>query len=184
MLCHVDTAGGVIGSNGARVRQLENQTGCRIFIEKHIRNCLERVINVTGDAAVDRNIVINDGGGEPEVVHVSAAQEGLLRVLETVLELEGNGGREERAVGCRLLGHSLQIRALIGKRGENVDAIRRISGAKIKILNKKEQLPGCIDREEELIQVMSLTLVFMSWSCRIVRIMNAKFILTANLYCI
>nr|GMC96773.1 KH domain-containing protein HEN4-like [Ipomoea batatas] len=156
MLCHVDTAGGVIGNNGTEVRHLQNQTGCRILVEKPIRNCLERVINVTGDAAVERDIVLNNGTGEPEAVHVSAAQEGLLRVLERILELEGNGSREDGAVGCRLLGNSFQISALmeLEGNGENVDAIRRIHGAKIQVLNNKDHLPACIAEDDELIQIM------------------------------
>nr|GMC92317.1 ATP-citrate synthase alpha chain protein 2 [Ipomoea batatas] len=40
MLCHVNTAGDVIGNNSFGVRHLENQTGCRIVEEKPIRNCM------------------------------------------------------------------------------------------------------------------------------------------------
>nr|GLL30562.1 ruBisCO large subunit-binding protein subunit beta, chloroplastic-like [Ipomoea trifida] len=40
MLCHVNTAGDVIGNNSFGVRHLEKQTGCRIVEEKPIRNCM------------------------------------------------------------------------------------------------------------------------------------------------
>nr|GLL49122.1 ruBisCO large subunit-binding protein subunit beta, chloroplastic-like [Ipomoea trifida] len=40
MLCHVNTAGDVIGNNNFGVRHLEKQTGCRIVEEKPIRNCM------------------------------------------------------------------------------------------------------------------------------------------------
>ncbi|XP_031121944.1 KH domain-containing protein HEN4-like isoform X2 [Ipomoea triloba] len=155
MLC----PSGLIGYKAAGVRDLGSQTGCRIFVENAVRPCLERVINVTGGAAVEMAIFLNDGTGELEMVVVSAAQEGLFRVLETILELEGNGDDEERVVECRLLVDSSHIRALMGETpGQNVDAIRRIHGATIKVLNK-EHLPACIGKAEELIiQIMGRSL--------------------------
>nr|GMD25633.1 KH domain-containing protein HEN4-like [Ipomoea batatas] len=148
MLCHVNTASGLIGCNLAGVRDLGSLSCCRIFVEKTVRPCVERVINVTGRAAVEMAIFLYDGTGEQMVV-VSAAQEGLLRVLEKVLELEGNGDDEERVVECRLLVDSSHIRALMGETpGQNVDAIKRIHGATIKVL---KHLPACIGKTDELI---------------------------------
>lgn len=82
-------------------------------------------------------------------MEVSRAQEGLIRVYERVLQVEGNEGG---AVGCRLLAIKSQIGALMGKGGAIVDGIRKSTGAKIKVL-KKDQLPACAVPEEELIQV-------------------------------
>ncbi|CAN4126798.1 unnamed protein product [Withania somnifera] len=152
LLCHVNTAGGVIGNSGSLIKQLEAQTGCKIRFEEPLPNCQERVVNVIGDSIINRKIDMSydvDGKDIVEVVGVSRAQEGLIRVYERVLEIEGNGG----AVGCRLLGISGQIGALMGKGGVIVDGIRKNTGAKIKVL-KKDQLPACAVPEEELIQIM------------------------------
>lgn len=150
LLCHVSTAGGVIGNSGGLIRQLEAQTGCRIRFEEPLPNCHERVVNIIGDSVIDRKIGISYDGSteEVELVEVSRAQEGLFRVYERVLQVEGNGG----AVGCRLLAISGQIGALMGKGGVIVNGIRKSTGAKIKVLTK-EQLPACANQEEELIQV-------------------------------
>nr|GMC57288.1 KH domain-containing protein HEN4-like [Ipomoea batatas] len=152
LLCHISTAGGVIGNNGSIVKSLENQTGCKIRFEEPLPNCHERVINITGDAVVDNTISIDHDAEEVEV-QVSKAQEGLVRVYEKILQVEGNGGEGAGAIGCRLLACSNQIGALMGKGGKIVDAIRKSSGAKIKVSNK-EQNPACAGSEEELIQIM------------------------------
>ncbi|CAN4114817.1 unnamed protein product [Withania somnifera] len=151
LLCHVNTTGGVIGNSGSLIKQLEAQTGCKIRFEETLPNCPERVVNIIGDSVIDRKIGMSCGvdGKEVKLVEVSRAQEGLIRVYERVLEIEGNGG----AVGCRLLGISGQIGALMGKGGVIVDGIRKNTGAKIKVL-KKDQLPACAVPEEELIQIM------------------------------
>ncbi|XP_004250161.1 KH domain-containing protein HEN4 [Solanum lycopersicum] len=157
LLCHVSTAGGVIGNSGGLIRQLEAQTGCRIRFEDPLPNCHERVVNITGDSIIDRKIRVSYEGSdeEVEVVEVSRAQEGLIRVYERVLQVEGNGG----AVGCRLLAISGQIGALMGKGGVIVDGIRKSTGAKIKVLTK-EQLPACaVVPGEELIQIMGVIAV-------------------------
>lgn len=156
LLCHVNTAGGVIGNSGSLIKQLEGQTGCIIRFEEPLPNCHERVVNIIGDSVTDRKITMSYDvdGKEVEVINVSRAQEGLIRVYERVLEIEGNGG----AVGCRLLGISGQIGALMGKGGVIVDGIRKNTGAKIKVL-KKEQLPACALPGEELIQIMGVTVV-------------------------
>ncbi|KAL0449502.1 UNVERIFIED_CONTAM: KH domain-containing protein HEN4 [Sesamum latifolium] len=96
------------------------------------------------------------------MVDVSKAQEGLMRVFERVLEVEGNAGNNENddneqnsngLTSCRLLAPTGQIGALIGKRGKTVDGIRKSSGAKIRVF-KEEQIPACAGPEEELIQIM------------------------------
>ncbi|XP_011099966.1 KH domain-containing protein HEN4 isoform X2 [Sesamum indicum] len=159
LLCHDHSAGGVIGSSGSIIKHLETLTGSKIRFEERTPNCHERVINIVGDAVVERKISV--GRSEKyEMVDVSKAQEGLMRVFERVLEVEGNGGNNENEdneknsnglISCRLLAPTGQIGALIGKRGKIVDGIRKRSGAKIRVL-KEEQIPACASPEEELIQ--------------------------------
>lgn len=166
LLCHVHTAGGVIGNSGSIIKQLETLTGSKIRFEEGLPNCHERVVNIVGDAALEMKMSV--GGGEEEnTVSVSKAQEGLMRVFERVLEVEGHTAKngknengddnEHRSNGlivCRLLAPTVQIGALMGKGGKIVDAIRKSTGAKIRVF-KKEQIPPCAAQEEELIQVIS-----------------------------
>ncbi|KAI3451262.1 hypothetical protein Pfo_007927 [Paulownia fortunei] len=159
LLCHVHTAGGVIGSSGSIIKHLETVTGSKIRFEEGLPNCHERVINIVGEAALEKKISVG-GGKEDEMVDVSKAQEGLIRVFERVLEVEGNAGNNENKdnnkhhsngfIGCRLLVPTGQIGAVMGKGGKIVHGIRKSSGAKIRVL--KEQIPACAGPEEELIQ--------------------------------
>lgn len=125
------------------------------------------MINIVGDAVVERRISL--GGSEDyDMVDVSKAQEGLMRVFERVLKVERNAGSNENEdnnehnsnglIGCRLLAPTGQIGALVGKRGKIVDGIRKSSGAKIRVL-KKEQIPACAGPKEELIQVIIIVLL-------------------------
>ncbi|XP_060184876.1 KH domain-containing protein HEN4-like isoform X1 [Lycium barbarum] len=149
LLCHVSTAGGVIGNSGHVIKNLETQTGCKIRFEDPLPTCHERVINISGDSTIDKKIEIKYNK-DVAVVEVSRAQEGLIRVYERLLQVEGNDGG---VVGCRLLAIKGQIGGLMGKGGMIVDGIRKRTGAKIKVLNK-EELPACAIPEEELIQIM------------------------------
>ncbi|KAG8383624.1 hypothetical protein BUALT_Bualt04G0033400 [Buddleja alternifolia] len=162
LLCHVHTAGGVIGNSGSIIKHLETLTESKIRFEEGLPNCHERVINIVGDASVEKKISVG-GGEEEEMADVSKAQEGLIRVFERVLEVEGNSGNDENEdkddvhrngfTGCcRLLASKCRIGAVMGKRGKIVDGIRKSSGAKIRVL--KEEIPACASPEEELIQIM------------------------------
>lgn len=167
LLCHVHTAGGVIGNAGSIIKQLETLTGSRIRFEEGLPNCHERVVNIVGDAVVERKMSVG-GGEEEETVNVSRAQEGLMRVFERVLEVEGNTRENEngddtehrnnRLINCRLLAPTVQIGSLMGKGGKIVDAIRKSTGVKIRVF--KEQIHPSAAPEEELIQVR---LSYCSW---------------------
>ncbi|KAL2538515.1 RNA-binding KH domain-containing protein [Forsythia ovata] len=165
LLCRVHSAGGVIGSSGSVIKRLEALSGVKIRVEKALPNCHERVINIVGDATVEKKIsmVVSSGNGgneHEEMVEVSKAQEGLIRVFERVLELQGNGGNEnddinsnsKGLIGCRLLAAADQIGAVMGKGGKIVNGIRNSSGAKISVL--KEQMPACAAPQEAVIQIM------------------------------
>ncbi|KAL2531284.1 RNA-binding KH domain-containing protein [Abeliophyllum distichum] len=167
LLCRVHSAGGVIGSSGSVIKRLEALSGVKIRVEKALLNCHERVINIVGDATVEKKIsmVVSSGKGgneDEEMVEVSKAQEGLIRVFERVLELQVNDGNEnddintnsnsKALIGCRLLAAADQIGAVMGKGGKIVNGIRNSSGAKISVL--KEQMPACAAPQEAVIQIM------------------------------
>ena len=99
------------------------------------------------------------GDGEVELVEVSSAQEAVLRVFERVWELEGEKGvNANRVVNgevmCKLLAHTSQIGAVVGKGGKNITTIRNNSGAKVRVCPP----PHCATKDEELVQVSVLFL--------------------------
>ncbi|CAI9111426.1 OLC1v1011647C1 [Oldenlandia corymbosa var. corymbosa] len=166
ILCHVDTAGGVIGNSGHLIKLLETQTGCRIRFEEPLPNCHERVINVIGDASIDRKIKLRNenedlggwppqlgddhGAGECLEMEVSSAQSGLMRVFERILQVKKN--ESIGVTGCRLLAGLGQVGGVMGKGGKIVLEMQKNSGAKIRVLNK-DQTPSCAGPGEELIQI-------------------------------
>lgn len=91
-------------------------------------------------------------GGDAEVeVEVSSAQEAVLRVLERVWELEAEKGNRvvKGEVLCKLLAHTSQIGAVVGKGGKNISTFRNNSGAKIRVCPP----PHCAAKDEELVLV-------------------------------
>ncbi|XP_059624116.1 KH domain-containing protein HEN4-like isoform X2 [Cornus florida] len=144
LLCHVKTIGGVIGSSGKIIKQLEYDTGAKIKVERTISSCQERVINIIGYPAIYKKITLGE-----EECEVSQAQEALVRVLERGLEVEG---AKESVIVCRLVAVVGQIGAVIGRRGSIVEEIRRNTGAKIWVI-PAEQLPACVSRADGLIQI-------------------------------
>lgn len=79
---------------------------------------------------------------------MSQLQEGLIRVLERVLELEGS---EREIVGCRVLAWPGQVAGVIGVGGNIVKKIQKQFGTRIHIFSTR--LPGCAFDGDELIQV-------------------------------
>ncbi|KAK1404169.1 hypothetical protein POM88_003774 [Heracleum sosnowskyi] len=145
LLCHTNTAGGVIGHAGHFVKHLVCITGAQIKLLKPTKKCSERVISVTGSSKIDRSIVL---GGEKW--NMSQLQEGLIRVFERVLELEGS---EREIVGCRLLAWPGQVAGVIGVGGSVIKKIEKRFGTRIGVFSTS-RLPGCALAGDELIQIM------------------------------
>ncbi|XP_074371151.1 RNA-binding KH domain-containing protein RCF3-like isoform X2 [Apium graveolens] len=142
LLCHINTAGGVIGQAGHFIKHLVCITGAKIKIQEPTHKCAERVISVTGSTKMDRSIVL---GGESW--KMSPLQEGLIRVFERVLELEGS---EREVVGCRLLAWPGQVGGVIGAGGNVINKIEKRFGTRIAISSG----PGCAFVGDEVIQIM------------------------------
>ncbi|KAJ7943748.1 KH domain-containing protein family [Quillaja saponaria] len=87
-------------------------------------------------------------GEEREEVKVTTAQEAMIRVFERVWELEAENEIRGKVTG-KLLAHTSQIGAVLGKGGNRVQTIRNYSGANIRVLPP----PLCGTEEEELIQI-------------------------------
>ncbi|GAB4847208.1 hypothetical protein Ancab_026217 [Ancistrocladus abbreviatus] len=180
LLCDVSIAGGLIGHSGSIVKKLEQDTSTKIRVEDALTpDSEERLVYVLGSEPIDRTMRLkttknasssyssaddNEGGeGEGEggsLFHVSAAQEGLLRVFERILEVEAelaSAGGGDGAVCCRLLAATDQIGALMGRGGKRIEKLRSESGAFIRVL-QPEQLPPCADYPDELIQITGDTM--------------------------
>ncbi|RDX58213.1 RNA-binding KH domain-containing protein RCF3, partial [Mucuna pruriens] len=149
LVCHASIVGGLIGSSGSIVSQLRRETGCKIHCEDSPSSAEDRVILVIGSLSPRKGLELGDGE-----VDVSNAQEAVVRVFERVWELEAEKGvNSNRAVNgevfSKLLAHTSQIGAVVGKGGKNITAIRNSSGAKIRVCLP----PQCAAKDEELVQI-------------------------------
>ncbi|RZC28091.1 RNA-binding KH domain-containing protein RCF3 isoform B [Glycine soja] len=150
LVCHASTVGGLIGSSGSIVSQLRRETGCKIHCEDSLSSAEDRVILVIGSLSPRKGLLLGDGGE----VEVSSAQEAVVRVFERVWDLEAEKGvNSNRAVNgevfSKLLAHTSQIGAVVGKGGKNITAIRNNTGAKIRVFPP----PQCATKDEELVQI-------------------------------
>lgn len=149
LVCHSSIVGGLIGSSGSIVSQLRRETGCKIHCEDFVPGTEDRVILVIGSLSPRKGIALGDGEME-----VSNAQEAVVRVFERIWELESeNGGNFNREVFGKLLAHTSQVGAVVGKGGKNVSNMRNSSGAKIRVCAP----PHCAAKDEELVLVSFAT---------------------------
>ncbi|BAT99434.1 hypothetical protein LR48_Vigan319s000100 [Vigna angularis] len=149
LVCHASIVGGLIGSSGSIVSQLRRETACKIHCEDSTASAEDRVILVIGSLSPRKGLQLGDGE-----VDVSNAQEAVVRVFERVWELEAEKGiNSNRAVNgevfSKLLAHTSQIGAVVGKGGKTITAIRNSSGAKIRVCPP----PHCAAKDEELVQI-------------------------------
>ncbi|KAH1234407.1 KH domain-containing protein HEN4 [Glycine max] len=150
LVCHASIVGGLIGSSGSIVSQLRRETACKIHCEDSLSSAEDRVILVIGSVSPRKGLQLGDGGE----VEVSSAQEAIVRVFERVWGLEAEKGvNSNRAVNSevfsKLLAHTSQIGAVVGKGGKNITAIRNSTGAKIRVCPP----PQCATKDEELVLI-------------------------------
>ncbi|KAH6789927.1 hypothetical protein C2S51_004933 [Perilla frutescens var. frutescens] len=154
LLCHASRIGGLIGKSGSIIKQLQQLTNSRIRVEDPPESSDNRVISVVASPATTKRIKIcpvalNCGeesngcdeiagdGGEEVWFDVSAAQEGIVRVFERVVEVAAEGDAVAGiggVVSCRLLVSKNQGGAVIGKGGKVVEKIRKDTCCRIKVL--------------------------------------------------
>ncbi|KAI4314435.1 hypothetical protein L6164_027344 [Bauhinia variegata] len=155
LICHSSSISGLIGNSGFIVSQLRRETACRIHCEDSVPCTDDRVVIVIGSVSPLKSITLASIAGEydaDEAVQVSSAQEAVLRVFERVWGLEAQKGDSKALndeVCCKLLAHTSQIGAVVGKGGKNITTMRNYSGAKIRIT----PAPHCAANYEELILI-------------------------------
>jgi transcription antitermination factor NusA-like protein len=157
LLCHASRIGGVIGKSGTVIKNLQQSTAAKIRIEDAPLDSPDRVILVVAHAALTGKLGLKNRNGEEigeVVVEVSKAQEALVKVFDTILEVaaESDGlGVWVGVVSCRLLAEAAQVDSVIGKGGKVVEKIRKDSGSKIRVLTDK--LPACAAPSDEMIEI-------------------------------
>ncbi|XWS24040.1 hypothetical protein CRYUN_Cryun28dG0067000 [Craigia yunnanensis] len=136
LLCHYERVGGVIGKGGAIIKTLQQETGCEIKVVESISDSEDRIIIISGPTHPDDRI--------------SAAQDAVLRVLSRINRALPDS--KDKTMMARLLVSSNQIGCLLGKGGAIIAAMRKSSGAHIRILGK-DQVPKCASEGEEVVQI-------------------------------
>ncbi|KMZ61799.1 hypothetical protein ZOSMA_4G00880 [Zostera marina] len=134
MLCSSEKVGSLIGKAGVIVRSLQSDTGAIIKVIDAVSNCDERVIVISAHE-------------NSESKH-SPTQEAILRVHSRLTETGGEKGPSS----ARLLVPSQQIGCLLGRGGNIISEMRRMTGAHIRIF-LKEQVPKCAQQNDEVVQV-------------------------------
>ncbi|KAK6156758.1 hypothetical protein DH2020_011006 [Rehmannia glutinosa] len=148
LVCHASRIGGLIGKSGSIIKQLQQLTNSRIRVEDPPESGDHRVISVVSSPAKRRRRDqwgTTSGDDGDEWYDVSAAQEGMLRVFERVVELAAEG--DDMAgiggvVSCRLLVWKNQGGAVIGKGGKVVEKIKKDTGCRIKVLTSEKFSSG------------------------------------------
>ncbi|KAK7252446.1 hypothetical protein RIF29_36386 [Crotalaria pallida] len=156
IVCHASIVGGLIGSSGTVVSNLRRETGCKIHCEDSPPDAEYRTILVIGSISNRKGVNLigaAEGGGDGDAeVEVSSAQEAVLRVYERVWELEADKGNRvvnNGEVFCKLLAHTSQVGAVVGKGGKNISTIRNNTGTKIRICPP----PHCAPNDHELVLI-------------------------------
>lgn len=182
LLCHASRIGGLIGKSGSIIKQLQHLTNSRIRVEDPPQSGDNRVISVVASLAIAKRIklcaaALNCGeesngsaeigadGGEEVWFDVSAAQEGIVRVFERVVQVAAEGDAAAGiggVVSCRLLVSKFQGGAVIGKGGKVVEKIRKDTGCKIKVLalEKNFSSSSAMDEIVEVRKGRTLLVVF------------------------
>ncbi|XP_075501784.1 LOW QUALITY PROTEIN: KH domain-containing protein HEN4-like [Primulina tabacum] len=143
VVCPASCVGGLIGKSGSIVKNLQQLTNSKIRVQEHKNLSEHRVITVSSSPLATNRITLHGD----EWLEVSAAQEGVVRVFERVVEVAievdslAVAGAVEGNVLCRLLVWKNQAGTVIGIRGKVVDEIRDDSGSRIKLL-KPEEFPS------------------------------------------
>ncbi|KAG8368595.1 hypothetical protein BUALT_Bualt15G0061800 [Buddleja alternifolia] len=158
LLCHASRVGGLIGKSGSIIKHLQQLTNSKIRIDYPADSGDHRVVAVISTPNIVNRIKLaikeeeNNGGrlieenrDDEEWFDVSAAQEGIVRVFERVVEVAADGD-DVAAIGavvsCRLLLWKNQGGAIIGKGGKVVEKIKKDTGTRIKVLNSEKFLSG------------------------------------------
>ncbi|KAG8368594.1 hypothetical protein BUALT_Bualt15G0061700 [Buddleja alternifolia] len=133
LLCHASHIGALIGKCGAVVKHLEQHTNSKIRVVHPHDSGDDRIVAVISSPKITNKIKLQEENNE-EWFDVSAAQEGVIRVFERLIEVAPNLGM----VSCMLLVCGDQSGAVIGRGGNVVEKIKMDTGTRIAVLSSEK----------------------------------------------
>ncbi|KAL3621001.1 hypothetical protein CASFOL_035913 [Castilleja foliolosa] len=158
-LCHASRTGSVIGKSGSIVKHIQQLTNSKIWVENPIDPGDEqRVFRVVSSPAIVNRVKLPAENGD-EWFEVSAAQEGILRVFERVVEVATEGDSAagfDGVFSIKLLVSKNQGGAVIGKGGMVVEKIKKETGCRISVFNSDKFSLGIDEIVEIEGSIMSL----------------------------
>ncbi|CAI0448581.1 unnamed protein product [Linum tenue] len=149
ILCSSDRVGGVIGKGGSIIQALQNETGASVIIGPTVSDCDERLITV----AASEN---------PESRYSAAQKAAVLvftRIVDAGIEKRLEGSLNGSSVTARMVVSTNQVGCLLGKGGVIISEMCKVTGASIRVLGRGQQLPMCVPKSDQVVQVISGDLI-------------------------
>nr|XP_051215871.1 RNA-binding KH domain-containing protein RCF3-like isoform X2 [Lolium perenne] len=139
LLCHVNLAGGLIGTKGLLIKSFESETGASIDVGNPYSGCTERVITISA---------LESPGP------YSTVQRAMLCIFERMEEVERNGHSTFGKPGysTRVLVPKSQFYWLVGLGGAVIQEIVKSTGAGIEIMDEAD-VPACASHCERVLQI-------------------------------
>ncbi|KAH7414709.1 hypothetical protein KP509_14G007100 [Ceratopteris richardii] len=143
-LCPSSRIGSIIGRSGSIIKKMREDTGAKIKVEEQIPDCDERTIIISSMEYVD--------------TYPSPVIQATLQVFRRLVDLQIEKDMDNKSFVVRLLVPSNQIGCLLGKGGNIVSEMRKVTKANIRI-SPKDEPSKCARENDELVQVMGDQLV-------------------------
>uniref|UniRef100_A0ACD5U7T6 Uncharacterized protein n=1 Tax=Avena sativa TaxID=4498 RepID=A0ACD5U7T6_AVESA len=139
LLCHVNLAGGLIGTKGMRIKSFESETGASIDVGNPYSGCMKRVITISA---------LESPGP------YSTVQRAILLIFKRMEEIERNGRSTFSKPGCsaRVLVPKSQFCWLVGLGGSVIKEMVKSTGAGIEIMDETD-VPACASHCERVLQI-------------------------------
>ncbi|KAG5535319.1 hypothetical protein RHGRI_023179 [Rhododendron griersonianum] len=133
ILCPVGKIGGVIGTGGSNVKQLETETGASVHVGDASAVLDERVIRVSS----------------LEVLWNPRSE-----TIDAILQLQNKTSEvsEKGIMTTRLLVPSTKVGCILGQGGQIINEMRRRTQADIRVFSKEDKPKSAAD-DEELVQI-------------------------------
>eukprot|EP00252_Welwitschia_mirabilis_P004500 TRINITY_DN14833_c0_g1_i1.p1 TRINITY_DN14833_c0_g1~~TRINITY_DN14833_c0_g1_i1.p1 ORF type:complete len:634 (-),score=87.33 TRINITY_DN14833_c0_g1_i1:601-2502(-) len=138
MLCKNERIGGIIGKGGSTINQMRQETGAQIKLGDQVPDCDETVIFVSAKEYAD----------DPTSPTLDAVLQ-----LQVKASEKGSGDGKEAVITTRFLVPTNHIGCILGKGGNIITELRKVTRANIRIM-PKEDLPKCASNDDELVQII------------------------------
>ncbi|KAH7414710.1 hypothetical protein KP509_14G007100 [Ceratopteris richardii] len=168
-LCPSSRIGSIIGRSGSIIKKMREDTGAKIKVEEQIPDCDERTIIISSMEVsqsfcyiIDINFLCGYYTQSSCLQYVdtypSPVIQATLQVFRRLVDLQIEKDMDNKSFVVRLLVPSNQIGCLLGKGGNIVSEMRKVTKANIRI-SPKDEPSKCARENDELVQVMGDQLV-------------------------